>query len=257
MFLLNQRLRKAPLIINNSTMIKQALILAGGLGSRLGGLTKETPKPMLLVGGRPFIEYLIWNLKRQGINKIVISIGHKAKKFINYIESELKYIENIVYVQEYEPMGTGGAVKLASSELDSEFLVINGDSLFDLDYMNLIKFSKEFPNSMVAVALRQVTDNSRYGKILIDGEKIKEFIEKKDINNNNLINGGVYVIKKEVLELIPDGNSSLEHDLFPKLAHHELIIGKKCDGYFIDIGIPLDYNRSQIELPKWKKLASR
>ena len=238
-------------------MIKQALILAGGLGSRLGGLTKETPKPMLLVGERPFIGYLIWNLKRQGFNKVIISIGYKAEKIISYIDSELKHIKGIEYVQEHNPMGTGGALKLASSKLDPHFLVINGDSLFDINYMNLIKFSQKFPKALVSLALREVKDNSRYGKVLIDDEKIKGFSENKDVNNNNLINGGVYLINRKVLEFIPDGNCSLESDLFPKLVHQELIIGKKCGGYFIDIGIPLDYNRSQIELPKWKKLASR
>jgi NDP-sugar pyrophosphorylase family protein len=235
-------------------MIKQALILSGGLGSRLGSITKDTPKPMLLVGEYPFIDYLIWNLKRHGIDKILISIGYKADKVTNYINSLTHYKGDITCIVEHELLDTGGAIKFASSELDSEFLVINGDSLFNIDYESLEALLIKFPEAMVAMALRDVNDNSsRYGKVLMEDEKVIRFIEKDGKKGYKTTNGGIYLMRREVLDLMPDGKFSLEYDLFPKLAYEELIVGKKWNEYFIDIGMPSDFKRAQIELPRWKK----
>ena len=111
-------------------MISQAIILAGGLGTRLGEITTKTPKPMVLVNKKPFLEFLVFNLKRHGITKIIFSTGYLSEKISDYFGDGSSYGLNFIYVDENEPLGTGGALKFASSFLDKEFLVLNGDSFF-------------------------------------------------------------------------------------------------------------------------------
>ena len=234
-------------------MTKQALILAGGFGTRLGKLTEETPKPMLLVDKRPFVEYLVVNLKKCGIHNIIFSTGYFSKKIINFFGDGSAYGINISYVEERNPLGTGGAVKNAYSYLDSEFLVLNGDSLFDINYKILSDLLRADENALVSIALRETEDVSRYGCVKISGLYVKAFNEKSLNKASGLINGGVYLMKKEVLDFFSEGKSSLEEDWFPKLADMNKLLGKKIDGYFIDIGILDDFNRSQTELPVWVK----
>jgi NDP-sugar pyrophosphorylase family protein len=234
-------------------MIKQALILAGGFGTRLGKLTKDTPKPMLLVNNRPFVEYLVLNLKKYGVNNIIFSTGYYSKKIINFFGDGSSYGINISYVEELSPLGTGGAVKNAFLNLDSEFMVLNGDSLFDINYKILSDLLIVDKNALVSIALRETEDVSRYGSVLTSGDYVKAFNEKSLNNALGLINGGVYIMKKEVLDSFSDGKSSLEQDWFPKLAGMNKLLGKKVEGYFIDIGVLDDFNRSQTELPIWAK----
>jgi len=232
-------------------VLQQAVILAGGLGTRLGVLTKDVPKPMLLVGEHPFIEYLIWNLGCQGIREVVLSVGYKADKFSCYFGNN-KYGVTLTYSQEPEPLDTGGALKFAYSKLDSEFLVINGDSLFDINYLNLYNLLQTSCQTMVAMALRYALDVSRYGLVATDGLKVVGFTEKHNGKIDGFINGGVYVMNKRVLKILPEIKFSLESDLFPRLAYEGGLVAKKYDNYFIDIGIPSDYKRAQKELPLWK-----
>ena len=234
-------------------MTKQALILAGGFGARLGKLTEETPKPMLLVDKKPFVEYLVVNLKKRGIHNIIFSTGYYSKKIINFFGDGAAYGINISFVEERNPLGTGGAVKNAHSYLDSEFLVLNGDSLFDINYKILSGLLRADENALVSIALRETEDVSRYGCVKISGRYVKAFNEKNLNKVSGLINGGVYLMKKEVLDFFNEGKSSLEEDWFPKLADMNKLLGKKIDGYFIDIGILEDFNRSQRELPVWAK----
>jgi NDP-sugar pyrophosphorylase family protein len=234
-------------------MIKQVLILAGGLGSRLGKLTKGTPKPMLLVDKRPFIEYLVINLKRYGINHIIFSTGHYSNKIVDFFGDGSAFGINISYIHELTPLGTGGAVKNASKYLDVEFLVINGDSLFDINYQQLTDLLSIDVNALAAIALREIQDVGRYGCVTIDANHVTGFNEKSLKNIPGLINGGVYLMKKEVLGFFTEGRSSLEEDWFPKLVQMKKLLGQKFDGYFIDIGVIEDFEQSQNELPKWIK----
>jgi NDP-sugar pyrophosphorylase family protein len=234
-------------------MIRQALILVGGLGTRLGKLTALNPKPMLLVAERPFVEYLVTNLKRHGINKIVFSTGYCSDKVMNFFGDGSSYGIDISYVVELNPLGTGGAILNAKEYLDSEFFVINGDSLFDINYAKLVGLLSSDLNALIAIALRETEDVSRYGYVKIAGHHVNGFNEKSVNNIPGLVNGGIYLMKKEVLGCFSEEQTSLEEDWFPKLAQMKKLLGQKFDGYFIDIGIPLDYNRSQTELPKWKK----
>jgi NDP-sugar pyrophosphorylase family protein len=229
-------------------VISQAIILAGGLGARLGEITKKTPKPMVLVNKKPFLEYLVFNLKRHGFKQIIFSTGYLSEKISNYFGDGSSYGLNFLYVEEIEPLGTGGAVKFSSSFLDKEFLVLNGDSLFDMNYFKLCAFLLDSPKSIVSMGLKFVNDTKRYGRVILEGNTINGYIEKGTDSTPGLINSGVYAMKKDVLDFLPGGYSSLENDLFPKLVKLNLITGYEFNGYFIDIGLPSELKKAQIEL---------
>ncbi len=231
-------------------MIKQAVILVGGLGTRLGVLTKFTPKPMLKVNGKPFAYYLVKKLKRQGIQNIIFSTGHYADKFVDFFGDGSDFGVNIVCIKDPKALGTGGAIKFLKPYLDEEFIVMNGDSLFDINYIDLCSLLLQEPDSLTAMALRVSYNTNRYGRVISDGILVTDFTEKDSQNSSAYINGGVYAMKKKALNFLPEGVSSLEKDLFPSLALKRKLIGKSFSGYFIDIGIPEDYKRIQEELPE-------
>ena len=234
-------------------MSLQALILAGGIGSRLGGLTRHTPKPVLEVAGRPFLSYLLWNLKRHGITRIVLSLGHLAETVVEIMGNGNSYGMEITYVIEPERLGTGGGVRFAANYLEDEFLVLNGDTLFDFNYLDLQRHLKN--DSLGVMALRQMTNVCRYGSILLKNGRIHAFHEKVK-NEEGIINGGVYLLRKSSLDWLSEGESSLESDLFPKFALTGQLAGAMYSGYFLDIGIPETFSKAQTELPNWQKLVT-
>lgn len=229
-------------------MLRQAVILAGGFGTRLGELTARTPKPLLPVGGRPFLEYVVWNLRRHGIGKILFSVGYLAEQIVGHFGDGSNYGVSIDYVIEREPAGTGGALLLAAQKLDEVFLVINGDTLFDLNYLDLA-LSLERNLALAAVALRFVPDAGRYGEVYLDGELIKGFSEKSKYGPG-LVNGGVYVMRRDALVRLPRIPCSLECDLFPALAVEGELAGKSYNGFFIDIGLPESLREANLLVPR-------
>ena len=231
-------------------MIKQAVILVGGLGTRLGALTKYTPKPMLKVHGKPFVYYLVKKLKRQGIQNIILSTGYYGDQFFDFFGDGSDYGVNIDCIQEPNALGTGGAIKFLKPYLDEEFIVMNGDSLFDINYIDLCSLLPQEPDSLSAMSLRRVPESNRYGRVICDGILVTAFTEKDSQNSSAHINGGVYAMKKKALNFLPEGVSSLEKDLFPFLALNRKLLGKSYTDYFIDIGVPEDFKRIQEELPE-------
>jgi len=229
--------------------IRQAIVLAGGRGARLGVLTAYTPKPMLPIQGRPFLEFVIWNLKRHGIRDIVLSVGYLSKTIENHFGDGSRFGVTIRYCREEPPAGTGGAVKLAREMLDDHFLVLNGDTLFDVNYLDLILTSPGGAAAMIA--LRHVPDTTRFGRVQLDGLRIDGYGEKTTPGAGD-INGGVYYLSRDAIDLLPPGTSSLEADLFPLLCQRGLLHGKRFNGFFLDIGIPEAYERSQITIPMWQ-----
>jgi len=158
--------------------IGQAVILVGGLGTRLRELTENQPKPSLPVGGRPFLEWLLDNLARQGVNNVVLAIGHQAEAFSRWmarLESPLA-IETFI---EREPLGTGGALPLMHDQLEDSFFVLNGDTLFDASLHRVEKTLLE-SRELVSVALRRVPDTARYGRVRLDGTDVVAFAEKSE-----------------------------------------------------------------------------
>jgi len=231
-------------------VIDQAIILAGGLGTRLGELTRSMPKPLLDISGQPFLEYVFWNLRRHGIGRVVLSVGYLAEKTQAILGDGSRFGLDLTYIVETEPQGTGGGLKLAVDLLDDEFLVLNGDTIFDVNYLDLaLGLSSE---NIAAMALRQVKDVSRYGNVQLEGGQIRRFCEKA-AQGPGVISGGVYALRKEALDFLPEGPSSIEQDMFPRLVQSGRLGGQVYNGFFLDIGLPETYRAAQILLPKWKK----
>ncbi|MGF1485447.1 MAG: D-glycero-beta-D-manno-heptose 1,7-bisphosphate 7-phosphatase [Opitutales bacterium] len=235
-----------------ATAPTQAVVLAGGLGTRLGELTKTCPKPLIPVGGKPFLEYLFWNLRRHGITRIVLSIGYLAEQIQNHFGDGSAFGLEIVYVIEAEPAGTGGAVKLCLPHLDERFFVLNGDTLFDVNYLALFADWPEGHRGSF-IALRQVDDVSRYGEVTTDASGRVTNFGEKSASGPGWINGGIYLMERAVIEALPAGQSSLERDCFPKLVEAGQLVARRFDGFFIDIGLPETLAEGQTSLPGWQR----
>lgn len=222
----------------------QALILAGGAGTRLHSVLEGLNKPMAPVAGRPFLEYLLLQLKKHEVDEVTLCVGYKADLIQSYFSTGERWGIQIKYSYETDFLGTAGAIKLAGNLIHDEvFFVMNGDSLFDIDLHTLMHYHRTM-KARATLALVHVEDTQRYGSVRLNQlGQIVSFIEKREGNGVGLINSGVYVFAREVLDLIPGGQPiSLEHDILPRLIGRE-IYGLPLNGYFIDIGIPADYMR--------------
>lgn len=221
----------------------QAVLLAGGLGTRLRPVVNDRPKPMADVCGRPFLEYLIEELKKHNITNLVMAVGYKGNHIEEYFADGDKFGVHIQYSYETEPLGTAGAIKNAEQYLsESEFFVLNADTFYQAVYTDVLDLFKENHADMVLV-LRKVDDISRYGSVRTEQNRIKAFNEKISEQRPGLINGGIYLMKKDILKLIPHKTKcSLENDIIPELLSKEKsLMAVVNEGYFIDIGIPSDY----------------
>lgn len=219
----------------------QALILAGGLGTRLRNVVKDRPKPMAPVNGKPFLEYQLAFLKKNGIRDIVLSTGYMSEKIEGYFDSGKTHGVSITYVKEKESLGTGGAIKNAVNMLEKQFIVLNGDSLFLIDITLMIDFHKKH-GADITLALAKVKDKSRYGSVEVDNNlQIKRFSEKEE-SSSELINGGIYLFEKQNIawDQFPS-KFSIEKDFFPQLVVKNKIFAFVSDSYFIDIGTVQDY----------------
>lgn len=226
----------------------QAFILAGGLGTRLGSLLSDQPKPMAPVAGRPFLEYLLLYLKKYQVTDVVICSSYRHQVIKEYVGNGARWGLQVCYSREGQPMGTGGALRLAETLLQTdEFLVMNGDSFFGIDLELLIGYHQK-KEALGTLALAQVDNTERYGTVEVDHDgRIVRFLEKTKGVGAGLVNGGIYVFRRDVLKLIPDGRPiSLEHEIFPKLIGKGFY-GLPFDGYFIDIGVPEDYLKLQAD----------
>ena len=235
-------------------MITTAIILAGGFGTRLQSVVNDLPKPMAPINGEPFLNYQLNYLKHYGIKNVILSVGYLAEKIKAYYGSNFNGLE-IDYVVEENPMGTGGGIRLALEKCtESLSFVLNGDSFFDVD---LSKFNDlHIQNrSQISLALRKVNNSERYGTIEKNKENIiSSFKEKSGIDHEGIINGGVYLLDKNLyLQKTPSAtNFSIEKDFFEKQLSNSLISGFEFEGYFIDIGIPEDYLKAQHEFKGFK-----
>ena len=226
-------------------MLRQAVILVGGLGTRLGERTKLIPKPMLEIGGRPFLDTLIDELVRYGVfDEILLLAGHKAEIVETHYATAVRGQTRIVVSRETEPLGTGGALVHARDLLHDRFLLLNGDSLFDFNLLDLIARAQE---GRVHMALRDGVVGDRYGRVVLDGDVVRDFIAP-GAGATGPVNAGIYVIDKSVLDDIATLPASLEQEIFPGLAKSGALRGTAYRGYFIDIGIPDDFARANREL---------
>jgi len=233
-------------------MIREAVVLSGGLGTRLRPLTLDTPKPLLPVGGRAFLDYLLWNLARHGIRRVHLTTGYLAHKVEQHCREHRPAGMEVRCAPEETPLGTGGGLKRLLPELADQVLVLNGDSLFDVNYLGLAALLRA-GDADAALALRTVPDVSRYGSITLEGQRVASFAEKPPTPRPGLVNGGVYAMRTEVLHRLPAGPCSLEQDLFPGLARDGRLLGLPGDGFFIDIGLPETYAQAQESVPAWRR----
>lgn len=222
----------------------EAIVLAGGFGTRLSHILKDIPKPMAPVNGDPFLSYIFEYLLKFKVTHVVLAVGYKAQAIQNYFQVNCKGI-SITYSTEDTPLGTGGAIKKAMEYCSQEdVFVLNGDTYFDVDLARMKEFH-ERKGSLLTIAVKPMTNFERYGTVVIKDDKIVRFEEKKPALAGR-INGGIYLMKKEVMESAGQGAFSFEKDLLEKTKTE--LYAFESDGYFIDIGVPEDYNRAQKEL---------
>ncbi|HEY2636600.1 MAG TPA: NDP-sugar synthase [Solirubrobacteraceae bacterium] len=228
----------------------QALILAGGEGTRLRPLTSTVPKPVVPLVDRPFIAFMLDWLRGHGVDDVVLSCGYLASGVHNVLGDGAAYGLRLRYVEEPEPLGTGGAVKLAEPLLAERFLMLNGDTLTDLDLTAQVRRHEEL-GAQATLGLVPVEDPSAFGLVrTADDGHVLEFLEKPspDQIDTNLVSGGVYVVERAVLDLMPaSGPCSIERDIFPRLIGHGLF-GLASDAYWLDIGTPARYLQATFDI---------
>ncbi len=236
-------------------MSQQAVILAGGKGSRLGAVTARRPKPLLRVAGRPFVEHLLERLRRFGFDEAILLVGPFADAYRDVLGDGARFGLDLHFVPEPEPRGTGGALHEAAGLLDERFLLLNGDSFFDVDYRDLIARVPDRP-WVGCIALRAVGDAGRYGRVVVepdgdaggdsgrDADRIVSFAEKAE-PGAGVINAGLYWLRRSILDHVPVSVVSLEQEVLPGLARDGLLYGHVYDGRFIDIGTPEDLARAE------------
>lgn len=246
----NQTGHKTPAnnAADGSLQLTEAIILAGGLGTRLRSAVPDLPKCMAPVHGRPFIAYVIDHLLQQGITSFILSLGYKADTIVDFIQQQYPTLR-VQFSIETEPLGTGGAIQLACTKATTRNVIAtNGDTLFTVDVAQLAAYHSKH-NAACTLCLKPMQHFNRYGvvEVLADG-RISSFKEKQAYVHG-LINGGVYAINVETFlhEGLPE-RFSFEKDYLEKRYTQRTMVGLVQDAYFIDIGIPEDYERAQREL---------
>ena len=245
-------------------MLSQAVILVGGLGTRLGELTARTPKPLLPVAGRPFVEHLLQEVSRYGFRKATLLAGRFGDQVRATYDGQVIFDLAVDVVVEPSPMGTGGALAFAAAEarLDPEFLLMNGDSWIDMDLVRLVRnweaARTERPGTRAQLLLQTVPDAARYGTVAAKDGLVTVFQEKSPERTNRpgQINAGVYVLDRTILKDVPiDRATSLETDILPKLVADGQVVSVSAPkgSYFIDIGLPDTYLRADEELMRHRR----
>ena len=231
--------------ISSATPSLQAVVMAGGLGSRLSPLTDALPKPMLPVGDRPILELIIDQLSQSGISKVHLTTHYKKEMISEYFGDGDRFGVEIQYLEEDEPMGTAGAISLLAAS-DEPMLVINGDILTDVNFRSMLNFHLEH-NAEMSVAVRYHEFQLPYGSVTTDGVEITGVSEKPVIRN--LINAGIYLLNPSVQRLIPSGQRYDMHDLIKQLLEDgRRVVSFPIGEYWIDIGQVEDYERARADV---------
>lgn len=228
--------------------VTEAIVLAGGLGTRLRSEIGESPKVLAPVNGKPFLNFVLQFLKNNGIKTVVLAVGYKYEMIENAFGNSFDGME-LIYSIEKEPRGTGGAMKLALERTKSDIVfVVNGDTIFNIPLQDLAKFHRE-KYAVCSIALKKLYKVERYGSIELDEEsKIVAFREKEP-RDETVINGGIYCINKGVLIHYPVNTPfSFETNYLQNSPRAKKIFGKTYDSYFKDIGVPDDYHEFEKDM---------
>lgn len=221
----------------------EAVVLAGGLGRRLRSVIADRPKPMALVGGRPFLEILLRSLADKGVSRVILSLGYKASMISDHFGSSFAGLE-IAHCVEDEPLGTGGAIRLALQCCRNErCYVLNGDTYVDLDIAEIEKYWNAHRNPILVG--RYVEDTSRFGRLTTEGAQVTGFAEKGP-SGPGLISAGCYLFRRDQLDDYASGTAfSIETDYLQSAVQRERFDLFVVEGDFIDIGVPEELQRAQ------------
>jgi D-glycero-alpha-D-manno-heptose 1-phosphate guanylyltransferase len=233
-------------------MIREAIILAGGKGSRLHEALPDVPKSLAPINGKPFLEYQLEYLDRWGFSKVVLSVGHLREQIIKAIGTSYKSL-SIEYSIEDEPLGTGGATLKALRHIDSYLVFIfNGDTYFDVNLQRLYDF-RQIKEADLCMTIHFENETKRYGSVEFDNNnRIVKFFKQGEGPDEGYINGGIYLCRKDYLLKfgLPE-KFSLEKDFFQQYYSTEEFYAMRCFSYFRDIGIPEDYQKAQDEFARF------
>jgi D-glycero-alpha-D-manno-heptose 1-phosphate guanylyltransferase len=225
-------------------LTNEAIILAGGLGTRLQHVLPGIPKCMAPVNGKPFLTYVLDSLKIQEITNVVLSVGYRKDEIMNYFGSEYHSV-SITYSIENEPLGTGGAIKSALDYCNKEdIFIVNGDTYFNPDLTKMADLHT-ISAANITIAVKYLSDTERYGLVVTDHHgKIVEFREKAKQAGSGWINGGIYLVKNSIFDNFPQQKFSIENDFFKISCDNFNFRAFQTDAFFLDIGIPEDYARA-------------
>ncbi len=228
---------------------KEAIILAGGKGTRLQSVVNDIPKPMAPIGDKPFLEYLLKYLEDYKLEHVILSVGYKWEAVKEYFGSSYNTIK-LSYAVETEPLGTGGGIRLAMDHMLGErAYILNGDTFFNVNLHDLSEFFHAHKADL-CITVKRKRDFFRYGTVELEVCKVTGFLEKKPVKNG-LINAGVYITGKSLLNKFDTGESfSFETDFLQKEVNSLKIYAMQSQGYFIDIGVPSDYQKACVALPE-------
>ncbi|WP_189337811.1 nucleotidyltransferase family protein [Photobacterium sanguinicancri] len=219
-----------------------AIILCGGLGTRLSSITNNKPKPMVNVAGVPFLEHQFDYLISQGVSRVVLAVSHLKECIIHHFGDQYRSL-HIEYIAEASPLGTGGAIKNvllnASFQPNESIVILNGDTFVEF---NLSKLEQDKTDKLLIIAAKAIDDTARYGKLTIDNDMLVTGFQEKKAGSKGYINAGVYLTQPELLTKLPKLDCfSFEEDFLHHELAHQTIGASILDGFFIDIGIPEDY----------------
>lgn len=228
-------------------IVEQAVFLVGGLGTRLGSLTSSAAKPVLEVGGKPFLDHLLDEASRHGLRRALLLCGYRAADLVDAYKGRTVRGMRIETLSESKPAGTAGALALAADRLDEQFFLVNGDSLFDVNWMALLPPEGMPDRCLVRMALAGGIAGDRYGRVALEGQRVCEFVPSGPLDRP--INAGIYLMRKEIVGHIGRVPCSLEREVLPALARLGLVQGIVLEAPFIDIGTPDDFQRAQRIVP--------
>jgi len=229
-------------------LTNEAIVLAGGLGTRLQHVLPDIPKCMAPINGKPFLTFVLDYIENQNIDKVILSVGYRKEQIINYFGASYRSLK-IVYSIENEPLGTGGAIKQALDYCTNKLaFIVNGDTCFKPDLAAMSNLHQK-AEADITIAVKHMADSSRYGLVVADQNgKIVEFREKDKLSIGGWINGGIYLIKKTVFDTFQQQKFSIENDVFKVSCDNLNLQAFQTDAFFLDIGIPADYCKAQILL---------
>lgn len=233
----------------------EVIVLAGGLGTRLRSEVKDVPKCMASVAGKPFLWYLLKDLKKyNNVTKVILSVGYLREVIFDWIPTvQDEFSFTFDYAIEEEPLGTGGGIRLAMEKVtEEEAVILNGDTYFAVNLNVLVAAHKARPDAKLTIALKPMKDFDRYGTVSTDAEgRVLKFNEKQPCKDGN-INGGIYILSKDesIFEGLPRKFSFETAVMQEKCGETGCLYGVAQNGYFIDIGIPEDYHKADKEFTK-------